>query len=779
MEEIKGYVTHIVYRNEENFYTVFEVRQEDEDITCTGSPAAIHEGESCIVSGTYTEHPVYGAQFRVSSYQVCPPDDAQAMLRYLSSGAVKGIGASLAARIVKAFGDDTLRVMEEEPERLAEIKGISERGAREIAAQLSERKEVRDAMLYLQQYGIANRYALKIWKQYGMRMYGILQENPYRLAEDIEGIGFATADEIAGRIGIRADSDYRIRSALLFVLSQALAEGNSYLPREEVLARTQRLLSLSDETVPIQLDNLAMERRIYIKRKEQKNGAPELQVYSAAAYHEEQQIARLLVELDHSIPSNREETGKIEERIRRLEEQEGIVLDEKQREAVTLAATHAVLLLSGGPGTGKTTTINTMIRYFLSEQMDVLLAAPTGRAAKRMTETTGYEARTIHRLLGVRTLPGEEERRSFTSFEYGSDNPLEADAVIIDEMSMVDMHLFTALLKAVMPGTRLIMVGDVHQLPCVGPGKVLQDLMESGVFRTIELTKIFRQALESDIVANAHAINEGRPVRLDNQSRDFFFLERNDPQVMYKHIVQLVRDMMPRYANCAQGDVQVLTPMRKGALGVEKLNQALQSVLNPPEPGKKEWQRDETVLRVGDKVMQTRNDYQIEWEVRGNYGIPVDKGTGVFNGDFGVIQDISEAAREMTVLFDENRTVTYPFESLDELELAYAITVHKAQGSEYPAVVLPVLSGPPALLTRNLLYTAVTRAKTCVTILGSRETVLRMIGNVSQNVRCTGLGDRIREIAGVPDLPAALQEPPVRSPVHSAAAGCGGEEDGE
>lgn len=741
MEIIKGYVTHIIYRNEENLYTVFDIMQEDEEITCTGSPVSIHEGENCVVEGQYTEHPVYGMQFRAVKYSVTVPEDAQAILRYLGSGAVRGIGPKLAVRIVDAFGDKTLEIMEKEPERLAEVKGISERKAREIAAQLQDQHEVRDAILFLQQYGISNRFAIRIWNLYGMKMYNILRENPYRLAEDVAGIGFGKADEIAGRIGIQADSDFRIRSGLLYTLSQTLAEGNCYLPREELLEKTEALLGLSGDNLSVQLDNLAIERKVYIRRQQE-----QVQVYSRMAYHEEQQIARLLLELDAGVMAGDEETAQIEKRIREMEKEENRSLDDLQRQAVVLAATRAVVLLTGGPGTGKTTTINAMIRYFQEEGMDVLLAAPTGRAAKRMTEATGYEACTIHRLLGVKAMTTEKDGQSFGGFIHNEEEPLEADAVIIDEMSMVDMHLFLALLKAVMPGTRLIMVGDVNQLPCVGPGRVLQDMIESGAFSTVSLTRIFRQAMESDIVANAHAINEGRPLRLNNESKDFFFLERRDPNVMYKHIVQLVRDLMPRYAHCSQNDVQVLTPMRKGALGVEKLNQALQSVLNPPQDGKGELQREDVIFREGDKVMQIRNDYQIEWEVRGNFGMPIEKGTGVFNGDFGLIQCIDEAAREMTVLFDENRTVVYPFESLDELELAYAITVHKSQGSEYPAVVLPLLSGPPALFTRNLLYTAVTRARSCVTILGSRETLERMVANVGHTMRYTGLRDRILEM---------------------------------
>ena len=739
MEEFKGYVEHIIYRNEENTYTVFEVQCEDGLVTCTGFPPAISEGESCVVSGEKVQHAVYGEQFKVDTYRVIPPENSQAMLRYLASGAVKGIGQALAARIVKKFGDDTLRVMDEEPERLAEIKGISERKAREIAAFMAEKRELRDAMLFLQQYGVTNRVALKIWKTYGARMYEVLRENPYQLAEDIYGIGFATADEIASRVGISTQSEFRIRSGILYTLSMTLSEGSSYLPREILLSRAAELLKVPDELIGLQLDNLAVERLVRIRRK-----GSEVQVYSNTAWREEQQIARMLADL---------ESEPVRHGARDPEE----VLAELEKEEKD----HAILIVSGGPGTGKTTTINTIIRYFRKENLEVLLAAPTGRAAKRMTEAAGSEAMTIHRLLGVRAVreegddafaldPGFAGRGSggsYSYFEKGIDNPLEADAIIIDEMSMVDMHLFCSLLKAVTPGTRLILVGDVNQLPSVGPGKVLQDLISSGVFRTVMLRKIFRQAMESDIVTNAHRILKGEMPQMSNKSRDFFFLERDSAPVIYKHTVELMRDKLPGYLHCDMGEIQVLTPMRKGPLGVIRLNEVLQSVLNPPAKNKREVQRQDVIFREGDKVMQTRNNYQIEWEIRGNYGLKIDSGTGVFNGDAGIIQSIDNDAEIVTVCFDEEKLVEYPFSELDDLEPAYAVTVHKSQGSEYPAVILPLLSGPSGLFSRNLLYTAVTRARDCVMILGSRQTVASMTANVRENRRYTGL----HEIFGVTD----------------------------
>ena len=780
MTEYKGYVEHIIYRNEENTYTVFEVQCEDGLLTCTGFPPAISEGESCLVAGDVVQHAVYGEQFKVQTYRAIPPENAQAMLRYLASGAVKGIGQALAARIVKKFGDDTLRIMDEEPERLAEIKGISDRKAREIAAVVAEKRELRDAMLFLQQYGVTNRVALKIWKTYGEQMYAVLKENPYQLAEDIGGIGFATADEIASRAGISAQSEFRIRSGLLYALSMSLAEGSSYLPREVLMRKAAELLRVPEELIDIQLDNLIVERRVKTRLKRAKAQAAawqtapdasrqdEQQIYSLTAWREEQQIARMLSELEGE--PVRLGGRDPEEVLKELEAEEDLSLDPLQREAVLMAAEHAVLIVSGGPGTGKTTTINTIIRYLKKENLEVLLAAPTGRAAKRMTEATGYEAMTIHRLLGVHAVRKDEDGAgsgigdrdgdiAYSYFEKNRDNPLETDAVIIDEMSMVDMHLFCSLLKAVMPGTRLILVGDVNQLPSVGPGRVLQDLIDSGVFRTVMLTKIFRQAMESDIITNAHRILNGEIPKMGNDSRDFFFLERDNAPVIYKHTVELLRDKLPKYLHCDMGEIQVLTPMRKGALGVSRLNEVLQSVLNPPAEGKREVQRQDVTFREGDKVMQTRNNYQIEWEIRGNYGMKVDSGNGVFNGDCGVIRSIDTKAEIVEVCFDEEKIVEYPFSDLEDLEPAYAVTVHKSQGSEYPAVILPLLSGPAGLFNRNLLYTAVTRARDCVVILGSRQAVAAMTANVRENRRYTGLKERIHEIFTVADTGAGSAVP--------------------
>ena len=744
MDNITGYVDHIVYQNSDNGYTVMTLVAEGEEVTCVGMCKGLGQGENISAEGEYIEHPVYGRQFKIQTYETVAPTDRAGMERYLGSGAIRGVGEALAARIVKKFGDDTFRIIEEEPERLAEVKGISERKAQEIAVQMEEKKDLREALVYLQQYGISNTLAVKIYNTYGMEMYSVMRENPYRLAEDVSGVGFRIADEIAGRIGIHTDSDYRIRSGILYTLLQAVGEGHCFLPLELLLRRASELLGVSEENIRPQVDNLIMDRKLVAKGDA---------VFAAAYYYAELNCANMLRNLNipmleaENLPA---QDMAIRKRLERMAENLSMELDELQLKAVEESIKNGLFILSGGPGTGKTTTINMIIRYFESEGMDIFLAAPTGRAAKRMTEATSFEAKTIHRLLELNSALSDDDTRR-ANFERNQENPLEADVVIIDEMSMVDIQLFQALLKAILPGTRLILVGDVDQLPSVGPGQVLRDLMNSEAFPMVTLEKIFRQAGESDIVVNAHRINKGEQIALDNKSRDFFLLERNDVNVIYKHMIQLIREMLPKYVNATPFDIQVLTPMRKGSLGCETLNGILQRYLNPADPHKKEHSYGNTVFREGDKVMQIKNNYQLEWEIVGRYNIPIDKGMGVFNGDMGRVLEINETMSTLLVEFDDGRRVNYPFSGLEELELSYAITIHKSQGSEYPAVILPLLGGPRMLFNRNLLYTGITRARNCVTILGSSETVRNMIDNVSENRRYTALESRIREICGLPE----------------------------
>lgn len=735
METIKGYVEHIVYRNEDNGYTVFNLNNDDGELTCVGKFHFIEEGELLELTGEYTMHKLYGTQLQVESSKVCAPEDLVSIERYLGSGAIKGIGTALAGRIVKKFKEDTFRIIEEEPERLAEIKGISERKAREIALQVEEKKEMREAMIYLQKYGISIALAAKIYQHYGQNVYRVIEENPYQIADHVAGVGFKTADEIAQKVGIHTDSDFRIRSGIFYTLLQSVGEGHIYLKQETLLYRAGGLLGVQIEHVEKYLMDLAMEKKIVLK-----NEADGVRVYASHYYYMELNTARMLHDLNV-----REEIADVVllHRLHEIEQNTGMVLDEMQKKAVMEVARHGIMVLTGGPGTGKTTTINAMIHFFENEGMDIFLAAPTGRAAKRMTETTGCEAQTIHRLLEVNGNPEEEGPSGFTRNE---ENPLEADVIIIDEMSMVDLPLMYALLGAIVPGTRLVLVGDRNQLPSVGPGSVLKDIIDSDCFPVVMLSKIFRQAEESDIVVNAHKINRGEAVVLDNKSRDFFFLKRQDPNMIISNVITLVQQKMPKYVNARPYDIQVLTPMRKGLLGVERLNRILQEYLNPPAKDKKEKEYGERLFREGDKVMQIKNNYQLEWEVTTRYGMTVDKGLGIFNGDMGIISEINTYEVTVTVEFDEKRKVKYPFTLLDELELAYAITIHKAQGSEYPAVVIPLLQGPRQLYNRNLLYTAVTRAKKCVTLVGSDTVFQEMIRNTQEQDRNTSLAERIREL---------------------------------
>ena len=740
-DTIEGYVEHIIFRNEDNGYTVLNLMSEGSEVTCVGIFEYVSEGELLELHGTYVEHATYGQQLKVDSYETKIPEDTIAMERYLGSGAIKGIGAALAARIVRRFGEDTMRILDEEPERLAEVKGISEAKAREIAQQVAEKSEMRSAMMFLQQYGISVALGVKIYGKYGSRVYSVLRENPYRLAEDIQGIGFRIADEIAGRIGIHTDSDYRIKSGLFYVLSLAAGEGHVYLPEEVLLSRASEILGVEASFMEKHVMDLAMDRKVVIK--EEISGEERRRiVYASQYYYLELDTARRLTELNIE---NDEDEYKIRKRLEFIEKKNGLELETEQRNAVVEAVRNGVLVITGGPGTGKTTTINAMIQYFELEGMDIYLAAPTGRAAKRMTETTGYEASTIHRLLELTGMM--EESSAAAHFERNEENPLEADVIIIDEMSMVDISLMHALLTAVQVGTRLILVGDVNQLPSVGPGRVLKDIIDSQCFCVVKLNKIFRQATESDIVVNAHKINAGEEISINNNSKDFFFLKRYDADVIVASIVYLVQKKLPPYVEAKPLDIQVLTPMRKGLLGVERLNEVLQKYLNPADKKKREKEHGGGLFREGDKVMQIKNNYQLEWEIRGKYNIPVEKGVGVFNGDMGIVHEINTYAETMTVVFEECRYVEYTFKQLEELELAYAVTIHKSQGSEYPAVILPLLGGPKMLMSRNLLYTAVTRAKRCVTVVGSEVTFQAMIHNKQEKSRYTSLDQRIQELA--------------------------------
>lgn len=746
MATITGFIEKIKFRNEDNGYTVLSVtdQSDGDEVIMVGNLSYAAEGDMIQASGRLVEHPVYGEQLQIESYEMKVPQDAASMERYLASGAIKGVGAALAARIVRHFKADTFRVLEEEPERLSEVKGISEKMAMAIAEQVDEKKDMRQAMMFLQNYGISMNLAAKIYQEYGPKLYSIIKENPYRLADDISGVGFKMADEIAERVGIFTDSDYRIRAGILYVLLQANANGHTYLPQEELLSQASELLKVAPEQMEKHLMDMQIDRKVVVK--------PGPLVYSSQYYYLELNAARMLHDLN--IRGDIPET-EIKENLLKIQKQEEIHLDPLQEQAVFEAVNSGLLVITGGPGTGKTTTINAIIRYFETEGMEILLAAPTGRAAKRMTEATGCEARTIHRMLELvpAGLPNDDSLNGSGKhpgagmhFDRNEENPLDADVIIIDEMSMVDISLMHSLLRAVNVGTRLILVGDVDQLPSVGPGNVLRDIIESGCFNVVKLTHIFRQAAQSDIIVNAHKINAGEPVDLARRSKDFLFIRRDNPDAVISAAITLIQQKLPDYVHAQMNDIQVMTPMRKGALGVERLNQILQNYLNPPDKAKKEKEVNGTIYRVGDKVMQIKNNYQMEWEIRSKYGMPTDKGAGVFNGDMGIIREINEYAELITVEFDEGKMVEYSFKQLEELELAYAITIHKSQGSEYPAVIIPMYSGPRMLMTRNLLYTAVTRARACVCLVGQPETFRTMAANSLEQRRYSGLKARIEEI---------------------------------
>lgn len=739
--EWEGYVERITFRNEENGYTVlFLADPEDGDeVCCVGNFSFVSEGSYLHVSGKEVIHPNYGAQIRVEQYEEKQPADNMAIERYLGSGAIKGVGPALAARIVKRFGEDSFDIIEREPERLAEVKGISIKMAVKIAEQFNEKRQMRQAMLFLQDYGISMNMAVKIYKIYGDEMYEVLQKNPYKLAEDVQGIGFKIADSIARKAGFGQDSEYRIQAGVLYCLQQSGSQGHCYLPETELVRLAAELLMVDISQVTEQLERMTLNKEIIIQEI-----AGERRMYSSTLYYMELNCARMLLDLNLSYEVD---AAALERRICQIERQQQITLDDLQKAAVFQAVQNGVTIITGGPGTGKTTTINTILQVLDLEGLDILLAAPTGRAAKRMSETSGWEAQTIHRLLelnGGVSLDGDD--KSAMHFERNEKQPLEADVVIVDEFSMVDIYLVNALLRAIVPGTRLIMVGDVNQLPSVGPGNVLKDMIQSEFCPVVRLNRIFRQAAESQIVVNAHRINAGEEIALQNQTPDFLHLERRDSQSVIDVVVQLIMQKLPPHVNASVYDIQVLTPMRKGDLGVEHLNQILQQYMNPQDSGKQQREFHGVLFREQDKVMQIRNDYQIKWVKKTRFGDVFEEGTGVFNGDMGVIREILVVDETVVVEFEEGKLVEYDFNQMDEMELAYAITIHKSQGSEYPAVVLPLLGGPRMLMNRNLLYTAVTRAKKCVVTVGNQQVIQGMIHNVNEQKRYSSLRQRIKEM---------------------------------
>lgn len=756
---VEGFVENIIFRNEDNGYTVFEIEYKGEAVTCVGVLSCVDTGEFITAEGEFIKHPsYYTMQFNITSYEFKAPTDSESIRRYLSSGAIKGIGAKMAERIVKEFGEQTFAILDKEPERLADIKGISYNKAMDIAQQYAGKRDTRKAVMFLQDYGIQMNLANKIFQKYGNSVYTIIKDNPYKLADDIDGIGFKKADAIAAKVGIKGDSDFRIKSGMLYCLNQAALQGHTYLPYDMLKNQTEILLDVGIADYEHFISDLAIDKKIVVKKNitdeknREINDTSEWNVYSSMYYRMEQNVARNLCELNIQCDENIE---NVYERIYNIEKSERIKLDDIQKQAVVDAAFNGLMIITGGPGTGKTTTINAIIKYFEMEGLDIRLAAPTGRAAKRMTETCGVEAQTLHRLLeivGGGLSDMDNEKRNMVSgagmhFNRNQENPLETDVIIVDEMSMVDINIMNALLKAVPIGTRLILVGDVDQLPSVGPGNVLKDIIASECFNVVKLEKIFRQAAESEIITNAHKINKGEKVTLNKYSKDFLFIHRQGADAIIAALKTVVKDKLPKYVDADINEIQVLTPSRKSAVGVERLNMLMQEFLNPSDESKMEKKHGDTLFREGDKVMQIKNDYQLEWVKKNDYGITVEQGSGVFNGDTGIVKEIVPFNKSMTVRFEDGRYVEYSFDNLDQLELAYAITVHKAQGSEYPAVIIPMYAGPRMLMNRNILYTAITRARKCVCMIGEEEVFMQMARNMSEMKRYTSLDKRIREIA--------------------------------
>ena len=744
----EGYIEKIIFRNEENGYAVFNVETVEGDEIFVGTLPQGGEGMFISAEGEYVHHPQYDIQFKFTSCEIRFPEDINGIEKYLASGIVKGIGEVTAKRLIQKFGTDILRIMDEEPERLAEIKGISMAKARKIAESYSTNRKFQEVIIFLAQYNISINLAMKIYNEYGDTIYSVIANNPYKSAEDIPGVGFKTADDIARKVGIPDDSEFRIRSAILYALGQAMSMGHMYLPRNILVNEVRGLLNLyvdiPDDIIHDQIEVLHVEREIFVEMNTAEDNEEEPAVYTTYNYYIEKNSARMITDLRVSYEIADDE---FEKALNRVENYQKIKFDDKQVEAIKSAVCNGVAVVTGGPGTGKTTITKAIIEYFIYSGMTVKLAAPTGRAAKRITEATGYKAVTVHRLLEFVGEPGEAENTKGLKFGRNRENPIEADAILVDEASMLDSILFCSLLAAIDDGTRLILIGDTDQLPPVGAGNVLRDIIDSGCFPVTELEMIFRQSAESRIVENAHKIKVGEYISIDNKNNDFFLIPRNTPEQIINEINKLVTTSIPDFLKIGSEDIQVLTPMRKYELGVENLNKRLQQTLNPAGKGKKEKEKAGIIYREGDKVMQIRNNYKLEWRIYDDDSNIEEEGIGVFNGDTGVITEINEIEEELVVTFDDKRVIVYPFSMLDEIEHAFAVTVHKSQGSEYPAVIFPIFNGNWKLLNRNLLYTAITRAKRMVIVVGNLQMLNRMIDNISELKRFTKFSDRIKEFA--------------------------------
>lgn len=733
LEEKQGTIAEIIFHNSENGYTVAIFETETDAFTAVGNLPAVTAGRSYILQGEFTTHPVYGEQFSIKSFEEVMPSTEDGIREFLASEAMKGIGRKTAAAIVSVFGTDTLRVIEEEPHRLTDVPGIGKKTAERISLAFGKHREFASIVLYLQQFGINAEYAMKLYRVYGSGTIEAVKENPYRLVEDIFGVGFKKADKIADRMGVARDDEFRIKSGVKFTLSYFAGEGNTFLPQDMLCEKAGQLLELPIEMIEEQLIDMAFEGDIYIEKLDGRNA-----VFMAAYYLAEQNVCKCLSAINDA--QLKPVAGGIDSLISRTENATGIYLSENQKHAVKTSLQMGVSIITGGPGTGKTTIINTIINILEESGLKTAIAAPTGRAAKRITETSGHYASTIHRLLEYYFSESENMMR----FGKTKEDPLDYDAVIVDEASMIDLILMNGLVSAIRPGTRLVIVGDADQLPSVGAGNVLRDMISSEYIYSTKLTEIFRQAKESMIVVNAHRINHGEYPDCNAKGKDFFLLRRSAEKEMLETIKTLCLKRLPDYYSdiSPTADIQVLTPVRKGLLGSINLNRELQDVLNPPCAELEEKQFGDRIFREGDKVMQIKNNYQMTWKNLEDFT----EGEGVFNGDVGVIHRVDREFNEVTVVYDEVRYVTYNFNQLDELELAYAITVHKSQGSEFPIVIMPVSWFPPVLATRNLLYTGVTRGKRAVVLVGSENKLDAMVDNDRINERFSGLGVRLSRI---------------------------------
>ncbi|NLJ40364.1 MAG: ATP-dependent RecD-like DNA helicase [Clostridiales bacterium] len=745
MAEIVGIIEEIIFRNEDNGYTVLEVKNEEDNnlVTIVGNLPFVSLGERVKITGQWSTHPDYGEQIKAENYESAAPTSSESLKRYLASGLIKGVGASTADKLVEHFGMDTLDIIRFNPDRLTEVPGIGPAKAGTIAESFNEQREIREVMIFLQGYGISTNFAFKIYKAYGELTIPIVKENPYRLAQDITGLGFKTADGVARNMGMEFDSPYRVMAGCRYVLHQGANSGHTYLPKDELVSDASQLLGVDLQLVENAIVSLALNQSIVLE-----DNGDHTAVYLQAFHTAEANVAKYLMGL--SAVKMELPPLDLDDMLRDFQKNEGILLAKNQKEAVIEAIKNGIMIMTGGPGTGKTTTINCIIKIFEQLGAKVRLAAPTGRAAKRLSETTGREAKTIHRLLEY----GYSDDGDQDVFQKNEDDPLSADVVIVDEMSMVDILLMNHFLKAILPGTRLILVGDVDQLPSVGPGNVLRDIIDSGIIKVIRLTEIFRQSRESMIVLNAHRINQGELPKLNIPEKDFFLDRRESPAKILETVVDLLCRRIPNFGDFQPvRDIQVLSPMRKGVIGVNNLNLELQRVLNPPGSTKAEKVSGDTVFRVGDKVMQIKNNYKIHWERIGLGNQVLEEGDGVFNGDVGYIDSIDDEEREIKVIFDDDRIVTYDFNQLDELELAYAVTVHKSQGSEFSIVIIPLAWGPPLLMTRNLLYTAVTRARNMVVLVGREQVINAMVNNNHIQNRYSGLKRRFQNtFAALGDL---------------------------